>query len=88
MKIFTFVRHGIDFLLLTLIIALGLGGLVYFRFDTAAQIAVVVLMTLGYVFWGILHHLHDGNLTGKVVMEYIAMAALISFILIVFLLRA
>ncbi|MBI3559126.1 hypothetical protein HY085_01905 [Candidatus Gottesmanbacteria bacterium] len=80
-------RHGFDFLLLALIIGLGLGGLVYFRFDTAAQIAVTILMSVFYVFWGIFHHHHDGNLTGKIILEYISIAALITFILIIFLLR-
>ncbi len=80
-------RHGFDFLLLVLIIGLGLGGLVYFRFDTAAQIAVTILMSVFYVFWGVFHHHHDGNLTGKVILEYVSIAALITFILIIFLLR-
>ncbi len=80
-------RHGLDFLLLALIIGLGLGGLVYFRFDTAAQIAVTILMSVFYVFWGVFHHHHDGNLTGKIILEYLSIAALITFILIIFLLR-
>lgn len=88
MKAHHVVRHGIDFSLLILIIGLGLGGVVYFRFDTAAQIAVIVLMSILYILWGTVHHFHDGNLTGKIVLEYTAMAALEAFILIVFLLRA
>lgn len=81
------IRHGADFFLLTLILSMGLGGLLYFRFETAAQIAVVVVMAIFYVFWGILHHLHDRNLTGKIVLEYISLSALATFILVVFLLR-
>lgn len=88
MKIRHIVRHGIDFALLGLIIALGLGGVVYFNFDPAAQIADVILMSILYIFWGVFHHFHDGNLTVKVVAEYTAMSALVSFILIIFLLRA
>ncbi|MBI4099621.1 hypothetical protein HY440_01295 [Candidatus Microgenomates bacterium] len=81
------IRHGADFFLLTLILAFGLGGLLYFRFETASQIAVVVLMAVFYVLWGILHHHHDGDLTAKVVLEYISMSSLITFILVIFLLR-
>jgi hypothetical protein len=88
MKVVNIIRHSVDFVLLAGIIGLGLGGLVYFRFDVAAQIAVVVLMSFLYICWGAFHHFHDGNLTGKVVLEYTAMAALIAFILIAFLLRA
>ncbi len=88
MKIYTALRHGIDFAILLLIIAFGLAGLIFYRFDTAAQIADVILMSILYVLWGTLHHFHDGNLTFKVIGEYAAMAALAAFVLIIFLLRA
>lgn len=81
------VRHGIDYLLLLTIIGLGFGGLIYFRFDLAAQIADIILMSIFYILWGVLHHHHDNNLTGSVILEYTSMAALVSFILIIFLLR-
>lgn len=86
-KVHHAIRHGADFFLLTLILTLGLAGLVYFRFETAAQIAVVALMAVFYVLWGVYHHHHDGDLTGKVILEYIAMSALVTFILVIFLLR-
>ena len=87
MKIHHVIRHGFDFVLLLAIIGLGLSGIVFFRFDVASQVAVVTLMSIFYVFWGIFHHHHDGDLTAPVVLEYIGIAALIAFILIVFLLR-
>ena len=86
-KVHSIIRHGLDFSLLALIIFLGLGGLVFFRFDIASQVAIIVLMTIMYVFWGIFHHIHDGNLESRIVLEYVAIAALIAFILIVFVLR-
>ena len=87
MKTAHVVRHGIDFFLLCLIVVLGLGVLVYYRFDVAAQIACVFLMCFLYVVWGAIHHFHDGNLTGKVILEYTTIAVLVSFILIIFLFR-
>lgn len=87
MKVHHVVRHSLDFFLLLLILTAGLGGLLYFRFETASQIAVVVIMSIFYIFWGILHHHHDHNLTGKVVLEYISLAALVIFVLVIFLLR-
>ncbi len=87
MKIHQAARHGFDFVLLLLIVGLGLGGILVFRFDVASQVAIVVLMSILYVFWGIYHHHHDDNLTGHIVAEYIAVAALVAFILIIFLLR-
>lgn len=87
MKAHHAIRHGFDFILLALIIGLGLSGILFFRFDVASQVAIVVLMAIFYVGWGVFHHHHDGNLTGHIVLEYTAMAALVAFILIVFLLR-
>lgn len=81
------IRHSVDFSILGVVIVFGLYGLYLFRFEVASQIAVSVLMSILYVFWGIFHHYHDGNLTGKVVLEYIAVASLVAFILILFLLR-
>ncbi len=88
MKVKSLIRHSLDFLLLALILALGLGGLLFFRFEVASQIAVVAIMAVFYVFWGVLHHLRDQNLTARVVLEYIAMSALVTFILVILLLRA
>lgn len=87
MKAHHVIRHGFDFFLLTIILAGGLGGLLYFRFEVASQIAVVSIMSTFYVLWGIFHHLHDHNLTSKVILEYVSMSALVTFILIIFLLR-
>ncbi|MCL4397685.1 hypothetical protein M1403_01510 [Patescibacteria group bacterium] len=88
MKVHSALRHGVDFLLLALIVGLGLAGLIYYRFDLAAQIADVILLSVLYVLWGVLHHFHEGNLALKVIGEYTAIAALVAFVLIIFLLRA
>ncbi len=87
MKAHQIVRHSIDFSILAVILGFGLYGLILFRYEVASQIAVFVLMAILYVFWGIFHHYHDGNLTGKIVLEYIAIASLVAFMLILFLLR-
>ncbi len=86
-KIAHVVRHGVEFLILALILGMGLGGLLYFQFDTASQIAVVFLMAVLYVFWGIFHHIQDGDFSDKILFEYIAISVLISTILVIFLLR-
>lgn len=80
-------RHLFDFVLLLLIIGFGLFGLIYLKFDIAAQIAVTIIMSVLYVFWGVFHHYHDGNLTIKVALEYIGMAFLVNVMLVIFLLR-
>ncbi len=81
------VRHGFDFFLLVLILCLGLGGLLYFNFNKAAQISIVIIMSAMYIFWGIYHHHHDGNLTFKTLFEYIGIASLVAAVLIVMVTR-
>lgn len=77
----------VDFLLLAAILVACLFGLYYYQHLVVDQILVTLLLGVGYVFWGILHHLRTGDLKMKVVMEYIAMAALVVFILVALLLR-
>ncbi len=81
------VRHGIDLLTLVLILFFCFSGLFYFRFDVASQIAIVILMGVLYICWGVFHHYHDGDLSGKILGEYFLMATLITTILSVFLIR-
>lgn len=88
MKAHHVIRHTIDYLLLVVIVVLGFGGLFFFHFDLASQIADVIITSILYVFWGIYHHFHDGNLTGKITLEYTSIACLVAFVLIIFLLRA
>lgn len=80
-------RHAVDLFLLILILSLGLGGMLIFANHKIAQIVSVLLMSALYVFWGVYHHHHDRNLTGKVVLEYTGIALLVATILILFLLR-
>ena len=87
MKLSNAVRHAFDITLLAAIIIFGLGGILFYRFDPAAQIAVVLLMCTLYVAWGTFHHWHEQNLLGKIVLEYVSVSALVAFILIIFLLR-
>lgn len=81
------VRHGMDLFILVAIFVVCFGGLFYFRFDVASQVAIIILLVVLYVCWGIFHHYHDGDLTGKVVGEYFLMSTLVGTILTVFLLR-
>lgn len=81
------IRHGMDIFILVLILFFCFGGLLYFRFDVASQIAIVILMAVLYVSWGIFHHYHDGDLSAKIAGEYFLMSILVASILSVFLLR-
>ena len=81
-------KHLVDFTALGVILGLSLSGLWFFQNQVGKQLVVTVILGVSYVFWGIFHHLHLGNLRLPVVMEYVSVAALVVFILALFLLRA
>lgn len=81
-------HHTIDFLILIFLLLGSIIGVFYYDHQVLSQVVVVITMAVLYVIWGILHHHHENNLTFEVALEYIAMAALIAFMLIIFLLHA
>ncbi len=82
------IHHSVDSLVLVCILSLGFLGIVYFQHQVTNQIIVVLLLCLLYILWGATHHYHEGNLTGKVVLEYVLMAILAALILVLFLTKA
>ena len=49
------------------------------------QMIIVVLLGIFYVFWGVMHHYLHHNLRARIVLEYVAVAALgITAILLIF----
>ena len=87
-RVHKILHHGTDFLLLVILFGLGFGALLLFSHQVDKQILVAILMPILYAMWGIIHHYHEGNLTLEVSLEYIGVASLVGFILIIFLLRA
>jgi hypothetical protein len=67
-------EHAIYYV--ALVIMLGLGFLLaYSSSDRNLQIGVVIATTFFYVLWGIMHHLMNHDLHGKIVLEYILIGA-------------
>lgn len=72
---------------LSLIAILSLGLILTFSIsDKQSQMQVLTLTALFYVGWGVLHHFLHHELTPKIVVEYVLMAAL-GLTLIFFLLK-
>ena len=80
-------HHGIDFLILFILIAAGFTILLYFQHNVPVQVLTAIGLTISYAIWGVLHHYHEENLTSEVILEYIAISTLVGFILVIFLLR-
>lgn len=53
--------------------------------DRQLQMSIFIVITVIYVFWGILHHLLNHDLSSKIVIEYTLVGALgMSIILFLF----
>ncbi len=80
-------KNNIDFIILAVILGSGLFGLYYFRFLIQSQIIISLSLGLAYILWGVFHHLRQNDLHFKVFLEYLAISSLVTFILLIFLLR-
>lgn len=83
-------RHNqlLSFLILGAILGIGLGLLLIYNYNFAAQTAIVFWLGAGYVAWGGLFHWQKGDLNAKILLEYVLIACLVVGILMTLLLRA
>ena len=58
------------------IFVVGILAFVFFSYDPAFKIAVIISIAVSYVVWGIMHHYLNKDLYLEVVLEYIAVAVL------------
>lgn len=61
-----------------LFLVLGIGAAVFYqvRFNPAKQFLVVILLSSFYLFWGILYHYQRRDLSRKLFLEYLLIAAI------------
>lgn len=71
----TIFRHKWYYASLATIITLGL-FLSYQTSSKELQVAVVVLLSVFYVFYGIFHHFLEHDISQKIVIEYVLMGTL------------
>jgi hypothetical protein len=64
------------------ILGIGFSLLAFFNFNKEAQAYVIVITSVAYAFWGVIHHKLVHYLTGEIVAEYILVAALGSLVLL------
>ncbi|MEK7521537.1 MAG: hypothetical protein AAB599_01910 [Patescibacteria group bacterium] len=58
------------------IVGLGLWGIIAFSYDPWFQSIIVISLSVGFVWWGLVHHwLHEGAKIG-ILLEYLAIALL------------
>jgi hypothetical protein len=67
-------EHAVYYISLVVMFSLSF-LLAYSSSDRSFQIGVIVATTFFYVLWGIMHHLMNHDLHGKIVLEYILIGA-------------
>jgi NADH:ubiquinone oxidoreductase subunit H len=72
--------HPIHYAFLGGWLSLGLMLLTMAKYNSQLQMKTMVLMAMGYIVWGIIHHYRLRDLTAKIVLEYILVATLVMII--------
>lgn len=69
-------RHHIysDYLILILILGTGFLSFIKSTGVLDKQLLISFITSVAYVLWGIFHHLHEGDLHWKIVVEYTSFA--------------
>lgn len=63
-----------DYLILFLILAVGLISFTKMTGTPAKQVSIAMITAISYSLWGIFHHVHEGDLHIKIVVEYASLA--------------
>lgn len=68
-----------------LIVAVGVAAVAIYRlrYDSALQLLVILVMVVFYVVWGFVYHYLRGDLEQKLILEYLLMAMIASFVYLV-----
>lgn len=69
-------QKTLHFLVLLVMLALGVGAFYYVQPDKILGLTVGVATAVGYVLWGIIHHLMEGDLHIRLVIEYMLIGAI------------
>ncbi len=80
--------HLPQFIVLLALLLTGAGLTLYLNHQKTLQIAAVIMLSLSYVVWGIIHHLKSKDFHIEVLLEYLSLATLGSSLLIILILRA
>lgn len=80
-----FLKHLNYYLLLLIIFSVGVITTVFASPNVNLQVAIIITTVVLYVFWGILHHKINHELTKKITVEYLLIGLLgLSIIFFIF----
>lgn len=76
MSKFRFARHIWHYGALLAVLILGFFLTMQTASDKTLQLTIVLITTLFYIIWGLLHHLIEHDLTARIVVEYVLIGSL------------
>lgn len=74
--------HFVHYLVLIIMLVIGIGAFFAVWGNQTAQLTVGITTAVGYLLWGIIHHVLSGDLHPKIVVEYILIVAIAIVLLI------
>jgi hypothetical protein len=80
------IRSILDYLVLTLIVSLAIILILYFNGNKFYQQFIIVGLSILYIVWGVIHHLKEGTLQARIVLEYV-LYSLLGCIIVIGLLK-
>lgn len=75
--------HIMHFIVLVLMLAVGTGMFMAAHGNTVLQLVIGVVTSIAYIAWGIIHHVMQGDLHRKVVIEYIFVGSIAIILLFI-----
>jgi hypothetical protein len=73
--------HIYYYFILALILLLGVTFFFFYNGNKPSQFIVIVITSMAYFLWGVVHHIVDNDLHPKIVVEYLLIALLAIFII-------
>ena len=72
----TFHTHLTYYISLAVLLILGFILIMLTGYDVRVQLTAVMLTAFFYVLWGVVHHIVHHDISAKIVVEYVLIAAL------------
>lgn len=69
-----FTKHLSQSMLLIGMLFAGFIGMILFSYDKNIQFLIAILLSGGYVLWGVYHHKHTKSFHFEILLEYVAVA--------------
>lgn len=73
--------HTIDYIVLLSMLTIAGLAVKFLELHSSGLMLTSVLLSVGYVAWGVLHHKKAGHIDKKIVLEYLGLALLVNVLI-------